>query len=350
MSARWQARAALLGLLFGVRSIGWAQDEAHDQSAAAVPVESTDPVAAVPDEWLDRAHRGVHALVWRSAMYIDRKFGAESDERMYQEQARGSITPAVLWDEFGGLDQKFRFRVKLPLPHLGERYDAFVGTFSRDEYVTERTQQSGAIPRQHPEGEVEEDQTLVGIRYREPEEGGRFEADAGLRIRSPIDPFVKAGYRFRRGTPERVLVTLRETIFWQNSEKFGLTSRLDLERIVDENWRGRWTVSGTFSEQTEGVSGYTSLTVFRGLPKRRAIGAQLFTEGEFDAAVPVGEYGARVAYRQSILRDWLVLEIRPSVTWPKGDPGAPRAASWGLGVGFEMFFGEDEFQARPATF
>jgi hypothetical protein len=79
--------------------------------------------------------------------------------------------------------------------------------------------------------------------------------------------------------------------------------------------------------------------------------AQLFTAGEFDAAVPVGEYGAKVAYRQSIARDWLVLEVRPSVTWPKERPEQEREASWGIGVGFEMFFGMgDEFQARPATF
>ena len=66
--------------------------------------------------------------------------------------------------------------------------------------------------------------------------------------------------------------------------------------------------------------------------------------------VPLGEYGVKFAYRQAIVRDWLVLVIRPSVTSPKTEPSQPRRPSWGLGVGFEMFLGGDKFQRRPATF
>jgi hypothetical protein len=343
----WHARLVIGCLLCAARSIACGQDAATDQDVAVAPDEATE---AVPDEWIDRAHRGLHAMVWRSAMYVDGLFGPQLDEQAYQRETRGSITPALLWDEFHGFDEKFRFRVKLPLPVLGERYDAFVGTFSRDEFVTESEIESGAIPRQHVGGEVEEDETLLGIQYRDPDKGGRFDASAGMRITSPIDPFVKVSYRYKRGTQERLLLRLRETVFWENSEQFGLTSRVDLERVLDEAWLARWTVSGTFSEKSEGVRGYTALTAYRGLPDRRAVGAQVFTEGSFDAAVPVGEYGVRMAYRQSVVRDWLVVEVRPQVTWPKDEPEQPRKPSWGIGIGFEIFFGTDEFQARPVTF
>lgn len=343
----WQARVVIGGLLCAARSIAWGQDAATDRDVTAAPDEAAE---AVSDEWIDRAHTGLHALVWRSAMYIDGLFGSELHEQAYQQLTRGSITPALLWDEFHGFDEKFRFRVKLPLPHLGERYNAFVGRFSRDEFVTERELESGAIQRQHVGGEVEDDETLLGIQYREPEEGGRFDASAGLRITQPIDPFVKVGYRYQRGTPEKLRLRLREAVFWEDSEQFGLTSRIDLEHLVDEVWLMRWTASGTFTERSEGVRGYAALTAYRGLPDRRAVGAQVFTSGSFDAAVPVGEYGVRMAWRQSVVRDWLVLEVRPSVTWPKDQPGEPRKPSWGVGVAFEMLFGTDEFQARPATF
>jgi len=125
---------------------------------------------------------------------------------------------------------------------------------------------------------------------------------------------------------------------------------LDVERALDIDALLRWTASGTISEESEGVRGYTALTLYRALSGNRAVAGQVFTSGEFDAAVPLGEYGIRVAYRQRLFRDWLVLELRPSVTWPKDQPNEPRRASWGFGIGFEMFFGIDEFQARPATF
>ena len=299
------------------------------------------------DPWIDRAHQGVFNAVWRSAMRMDHWFGEGADEAAYMETS-GSIAPALLYDEFDGFDPRLRFQVDVPLPQLNDRFHAFIGRVNRDEYVTERRPGSGAFARQY--GPVEEDETLLGIRYREPKQGGRFEADAGLRLASPLDPFVKGSWRYNKGTSETTLFSLRETIFWQNSEKFGLTSRIDFEKVIDEQWLLRWTGSGTFSERTEGVKGYVSFNAIRGLPNRRAIAAELFTEGELDADVPLGDYGVKLAYRRSVSREWLVLETRISLTFPREELWQTREATWGVGVGLEMFFGTNEFLARPVTF
>jgi len=310
--------------------------------SASVPMGYTSK-----DPWLDRTQRWIFQTVWRSAMRIDRVFGAEVDENVYQ-QASGSLAPSLLWDEFEGFQPKLRFNVNLPLPHLDERFHAFIGRVNRDEYVTERNLESGAIPRQY--GPVEDDQTLLGIRFRSPKEGAHFDADAGVRLNFPVDPFVKGSYVITHGSSESTLFNFRETAFWQNSEGAGLTSRVDIERVFDMTWLLRWTASGTFSQETEGVRGYTALTLVHGMPNRRAIAAELFSSGEMDADVPLGDYGAKIAYRRSIARDWLVMEIRTSLTWPKDEAWQVRKATWGVGIGFEMFFGTNEFLARPITF
>jgi hypothetical protein len=349
----WARRTISLGL---IALIAFAYLQKAGAEDLLLPTESLETIGPdEPDEppaeaWGDRAHGKLHKFLWRSAMEVDSWFGANQPEEVYAAQTLGSITPIVLWDEYNGFSQRFRFRVKMPLPHLDERYNAFIGTFGRDEFITERDQQSGAIPRQRTGGTIEEDQTLVGIQYRQRREGPRFEADAGIRIRSPVDPFVKGGYRFEFDAPNHIMISLRETGFWQNSEGFGLTSRLDVERALDIDSLIRWTASGTISQESEGVRGYSALTYYRALPRERAVAGQIFTSGEFDAAVPLGEYGLRVAYRQRLFRDWLVLELRPSVTWPKDRPEEPRKPSWGIGIGFELMFGDDDFQARPVTF
>jgi hypothetical protein len=320
------------------------------QDAALVGVgTATVPVGYQneKDPWIDRAHQGVFNAVWRSAMRMDYWFGSQYEEAAYMETS-GSIAPALLWDEFDGFQPRMRFQVDVPLPQLNERFHAFVGRVNREEYVTERQPGSGAFARQY--GPVEDDETLFGIRYREPRQGGHFEADAGLRLASPLDPFVKGSYRFLHGSSETTLFALRETVFWQNSEKFGLTSRIDVERILAEVWLLRGTLSATISERTEGVRGYTALTTIRGLPGRRAVAAELFTSGELDADVPLGNYGLKLAYRRSVAREWLVLETRVSLTFPKEFPWQEREATFGVGVGFEMFFGTDQFLARPVTF
>jgi hypothetical protein len=345
-------------LLLGVLGNAVLADDAATPDAAVVYTADEAQVvgvgtAEVPmgytskDPWLDRTQRWVYQFVWRSAMHIDRVFGAELDDIAYQK-ASGSIAPAILWDEFDGFQPKLRFNVNLPLPHLDERFHAFIGRVNRDEYVTERKLESGALPRQY--GPVEDDQTLLGLRFRSPKPGAHFDADAGVRLNFPVDPFVKGSYRFFHGSSGRVLYTFRETAFWQNSEGAGFTSRADVEKIFDSSWLARFTISGTISQESEGVRGYTALSVVHGMPNRRAIAAELFTSGEMDADVPVGDYGLKLAYRRSVARDWLIMEVRTSLTFPKDDPLAVREATWGVGIGFEMFFGTDDFLARPVTF
>ncbi len=171
-----------------------------------------------------------------------------------------------------------------------------------------------------------------------------------MRLRFPVDPFVKGSYVFGRGEPGRTMFTFRETAFWQNSEDLGFTSRFDVERVFHDRWLVRGTISGTISQKSEGVRGYTAITAMRGFANRRAIAAQIFSRGEMDADVPLEDYGVKLAYRRSVSRDWLILEIRTSLTWPEEMPSENRSSNIGVGIGFEVFFGTDEFQARPVTF
>jgi hypothetical protein len=340
----WPAQAAIF-LLLGCSASALADDETTVTGVGTATVPMGYENERAP--WIDRAHQGVFNAVWRSAMRMDQWFGESADEAAYMETS-GSIAPALLYDEYDGFQPRLRFQVDVPLPQINERFHAFIGRVNRDEYVTEREPGSGAFARQY--GPVEDDETLLGIRYREPRQGGQFEADAGIRLRTPLDPFVKGSYRFHHGSSESTLFSLRETVFWQNSEKFGLTSRFDVERVVQDVWLLRGTVSGTFSQRTEGVRGYAALNAIRGLPKRRAICAELFSQGEFDADVPLGDYGVKLAYRRSVSRDWLVLETRISLTFPKEYRWEVREATFGVGIGLEMFFGTDDFLARPVTF
>jgi hypothetical protein len=345
-------RTALLCLPMLLSELAHAQEKKSEPDwVSQLPGEQTVPVPpelaeATREPWIDRLHYTMYWTLWRSAMGIDQLFGGKSDAAEYQEVA-GSLAPALLWDEFEGFQPKVRFRAKLPMPHFDRRFDAFVGRVNRDEYVTERERESGAFASQRG-APVEDDQTLVGIRFSEPKH--RFQASGGVRVATPLDPYVKGSYRYQRGKLDSVLIALRETAFWQNSEDFGFTSRADIERIFDDKWLARYTISATISEQTEGVRGYTGLTFLRELPRRRAVAAELFASGELDAEVPLRDYGLKVAYRKSVVRDWLVLEVRTSISWPREELDVRRSASWGAGIGLEVFFGTEEFQSRPVTF
>lgn len=326
------ARFAQLGALLISTSVANAQSEGPTR----------DPL-------LDRVHTGIYDTVWRSAMHIDYLFGGEFGEQVYQRGVSGSIAPILLWDEFNRFTPRLRFNVGLPLPRLDERFHAFIGRLSRDELVTERGERSSAFRRQF--GPARDEQTIFGIAYGAPiKQGWSFDAGTGVRLQFPLDPYAKSSFVYEHGAVEDGSFSFRQTGFWQESEQFGTTSRVDLRRLFADPWLVCWTASGTISQKSSGVRGYSSLTGLRGFPGRRAFAMAVGFNGESEAAVPMQDYGVKFAWRQGVARDWLVLELRTSLDWPKEQPDQPRRPSWGMGIGFEMFFGTNEFFARPITF
>src|SRR5882672_436027 len=107
----WPVRAALTILLLLPLRAG--ADEAatlamSDEDAAVVGVGTADvPIGYVnvKDPWIDRVHQDVFNAIWRSAMHVDQWFGATADEPAYME-TRGSIAPALLWDDFDGFQPR----------------------------------------------------------------------------------------------------------------------------------------------------------------------------------------------------------------------------------------------------
>ena len=314
-------------------------------AANAVSAKAQD---VPPEKWIDTAHDFVYDRLWRATMALDGYLGAQADESVYRE-VYGSIAPSLLWDQFRGFQPNLRFQINAPLPGLDDRVQAVLGQFNPDEFITERAQSSGSLRRQF--GAVGDDQTILGLVYRaRRNEKNGFAFGAGVRVRTPLDPYVKGDYTFTRGTPRKYLFTYKQTLFWQQSEHAGTTSRFDVDHFLSEKELLRLTVSGTLSQKTSGLRGYAAATLLRSLNQRRAITGNLSIDWESRAPVALHDFGAVLAYRQSVSREWLILELRTSLNWPKDNPTASRTMSWGLGIGVEMLFGTTQFQARPVTF
>jgi len=283
-------------------------------------------------------------------MHVDRLFGSEEPDVAY-EQASGSIAPALVWTRYNGWQTLLRFLGNVPLPQLSESVHAFVGRFNPEEFISESQAPSGAFP--NPFAPNPEDETLFGIQYYQPQrQGVQLDAGGGLPITlSRFDPFVKVGYLYQRGDQEHGVLQWRQDVFYQDSQGgFGVTNRLDLQKLLGPGVLLTWTGSTTYAQRSYGWSSWSTLDAYFAFPDRRAIITELEVDGQTQAPVPLHDYGVKVAYRRTILRDWLVLEVRTSLDFPKVYVWESRVPSWGLGIGFEMMFGSDVFLARPITF
>lgn len=289
-------------------------------------------------KWIDRMQAGLYRTICLSAARFDGFFGNARFDDQYQA-THGSVAVGALWDERDHWDPSLRFRAHVSLPQLSERFSAFVGRLDPDEYVTELRDDFDTLPRQF--ARQDDDAVLLGLGYRQPGRlGGHFDAGVGAAVGWPIEPYAKGTYRLALPFLARNVLRLHDTIFWREGDGFGTTARIDLERLLADDFLIRWTTSGTFTQETEGVRWFTSFTLYQNLGNGRALAYEALVSGESDREIDVVDYGLRAIYRRRIHLEWLFLELRSSVTWPRESAIELREPNWGAGVALEMLFGE----------
>jgi len=111
--------------------------------------------------------------------------------------------------------------------------------------------------------------------------------------------------------------------------------------MLTERLMLRWSNYGNVAqgEDVHGLEWESSLFLFQALSNRRAMTYRALIVGETNAEVPLNNYGFELRYRQRVLREWLFLELVGGVTWPQYTLDQPRDTNFGIGAGFEMYFG-----------
>jgi hypothetical protein len=289
------------------------------------------------DKLIDHIHGELYKLTCSSASWFDGLFGHRRYEQDYRK-SNGIVTTGALWSQREGFDKLLRFKVHFYLPQANERFHAFIGRSNRDEFVTEARQELYALPNQFNRGP--DDDVFLGLGYAEPmQKHGSFDADAGVRLQFPLDPYVRGSYRFARPIGETNLLRFRESLFWENIEGLGTTTLVDWDHIVAENKMVRWTNSGTYSQNSIGLRWYSTLTLFHSLDHDRAFAYEVAGNGQTDLRIPVEDFGAAIIYRQRVWRDYLVIELRTGVDWPRQFLEDHRQANLNAALAFELRYG-----------
>ncbi len=289
--------------------------------------------------WLDRGHSTIYQTVcgtvaWFDGFFGDKRFDAASRETY------GRVSLSGFWDQRDGFDPKLRFRAKLALPALKDRANLMIGRGDDRDFIEERETPSDSIPSNF--NGVDDDSFLIGLGYRRGtglKRGMSF--SVGVKLRVPPQPYVKAKYRRAWELSNATLLRARPLVYWKSDEGFGSTLGLDLDHLLSDRFMVRWSGSVNVSEdkEVEGVAWSNWFSLFQALSGRDAISYHTFVLGETKAEVGTQNFGAEIRYRKRIARKWLFMEIINSVSWPRLVPEETRKFNYGIGIGFEMFFG-----------
>jgi hypothetical protein len=291
---------------------------------------------------IDRIESRLSTTSCASARWFDGFFGNDTSEDAHYRATRGSISVGSLWDQRDGFDPRVRFRARMHLPKLNDRLSAFIGRVDEEQYIASPRNDFDALPAGF--SRAGDESLLLGLGYRHPAGAGReLDSDLGVRVGFPLDPYIRTNYRYTRLFADtRWMAYFRESVYWQHSEGFGTTARLDLHRSLSPRFLIRWTPQVKLTQETRGIEWSSTVTLFQSLDPRRALAWQAGIEGRTDNEVPLTNYGVRLLYRKQIARKWLFLELRSSVDWPRELVTEERKPDWGLGAALEMQFGREQ--------
>lgn len=305
-------------------------------------------ICAQPSEQgvLQRVRRTLTVTACASSAWLDGLFG----DQIYRDEYHatyGTMTVGGLWSDYDGFDPRLRFRARLQLPQWDNRVSAFAGRVGEDDYISDTEGDFDALPTRQF-GTLEEESVLVGLGYSSPERTGNdFDAGVGVRVDLPLDPYARARYEVVRSFAERYVFSARETVFWQNTEGFGTTTRINLDRVISDRFLLRWSNLGKYTEETIGLEWYSQLTLFQSVGQRTGLAWQAHVEGETDNEVQMTRTALRLIMRRQLTPDWLILELRSGVSWPRRRLVEEREASPEIGIAIEMQFGQKRDRLRP---
>lgn len=328
------------------------QKPEDDPLSAGPPVEDASPmeICAAPPEAdltvLQRVRRSLTVTACASSAWLDGLFGDQIHYDDYHA-TYGTVTAGGLWSDYDGFDPRLRFRARLQLPQWDERISAFAGRVGEDDYISDTEGDFDALPTRQF-GTLEDESVLLGLGYSSPERTGNdFDAGVGVRVDMPLDPYARARYEVVRSFAERYVLSARETVFWQNTEGFGTTTRVNVDRVLSDRFLLRWSNVGKYTEETLGLEWYTQLTLFQSVGQRTGLAWQAQIEGATDNEVQLTRHAVRLIMRRQLTPDWLILELRGGVGWPRRKLTEEREASPEVGIAVEMQFGQKRDRVRP---
>ena len=308
---------------------------AHQREAAAPTAEPVE----VPPPMLDRTQRAVYNVVNGSSRWFDSLFGS-GDINEGSNVSRGRVSVGAEWDERDGLRERLRMKARIPLPAFKRRLRLFVGRGDADDIVDGSDRDDvESLPTRFDD--FADDDWLLGLGYgRDGDLANGWDFGAGIRLGFPVEPYVRATYHRNKALNEALLWRLQPRVFWQSQRGPGVSLNNIFDYAVNDDWLLRfWTIL-VAERDVEGMGWTNNVIAYQSLGNDSALAYGAYVSGESANDVPIQDYGVELRYRRRVAREWFFIELSTKLSWPREFLTETRESNVGVGIGFEMQFGE----------
>jgi hypothetical protein len=271
------------------------------------------------DSWLDRTQAFLTRKLCEPAVWFDNFFGSERtvEEGQPGTFVRWRIDFRLMEDE--DFDIRNQINASVSLPKASRRLKLILaGETAKDP--------TDVLPDDttDPAFDTEEDdeQLRIGLHLDALDTPkSKFSINGNVRFKIPLEPFVRARYRYTHPIGNKALARFTQTGYWEDPEGFGEITRVEFERLLTPYTLLRWSSSGTYSEVSTGLDWGSELVWFHQITPEKAVSVNVATSGVTRPSVDINRYRIGTRFRTNFYRRWLFYELEPEVSWLKTENG-----------------------------
>lgn len=293
---------------------------------------------------LDRTQETVYEVVNGTAQRFDNFFGS-ADLDTEARVSRGRISVDYQWDQRNGSKTRLRLKARFDLRALTKRTQLILGRGDADDLI-DGTGNDNVDNLPSRFNDFEDDDWLLGIGFSRDQQFRRgWDFSVGVKLSTPLEPFARVTYRWLRSDGDRWLWQVRPRVFVQNQRGIGASVTSTFDYAASKDWMLRSWTSLLGEDDIAGLGWTEKLTAYHSISDKKALSYALFATGQTDADVPLRDYGIELRYRKRIARKWLFVEFLTYLSWPREFLDEERESNFGVGIEFEMQFGD--WPGRP---
>lgn len=257
-----------------------------------------------------------------------------ADEKLYYESSGSFIrikVDSIWWQrsESGFLGS---VRMKLKLPRTNEKYKLVIESDPdkmRDALDSDVDVQNSPVEAADKQEYFAGLQAVAGRKDR-----WRYRAGIGVKLRSPVDSYVRIGAR-RTYLFDIWSLHLDESMYWFDRAGQTVNTAIELNRRLQSDLLFRSSSQAHWTEANDYYETSQVFTLYQTLDENRLVSFQAGVYGQSEPAMHATDYRVSMSFRKNLRRKYLFLELIPQVRYQKINNFA---AERGVVLRLEWFF------------
>ncbi|MDX1302892.1 hypothetical protein [Photobacterium sp.] len=281
--------------------------------SSSLDIEQTEYQDGILLSWLDESQGTVSDTINEYSTSVDHFIGKKENEEALVNRSylRIRFRPRYTHREYFDFDSNVY--LKLDLPHTKKNWKLILETDPDDYDSLENKQRDISDNSENGVGGA-----IGGVSLQD-KPLGQWKADygIGLKIKLPLDPFVKANLRRIDTLSENWTTRIHQEIFYYHSKGPGLLTSLDFyyavnkehSKIIKSGTSAQFLDSDNNWELVQQVEYYHRINETNSI--EYSVGASADTGGDKESK----NFWLSTSWKQRLYKDWLYLKISPDINF-----------------------------------